>query len=131
MGGQKGSLCLGELKEAQEETMQKGRGAEVRAKALNFHLMLLPSIFRPALQINTYYALHWRTEKREAQQDEELSPKCSQGGARIKFIFSDSEDGAVNSGGCVPESGMSVAAPCRDPEQRGGGEQSSQLLPVW
>ena len=131
MGGQKGSLCLGELKEAQEETTQKGRGAEVRAKALNFHLMLLPSIFRPALQIDTYYALHWRTENREAQQDEEFSPKCSQGGARITFIFSDSEEGAVNSGGCVPESGVSAAAACREPEQRGGREQSSQPLTLW
>lgn len=117
-----GSLCLGELKEAQEETRQKGRGPEVRAKAPSFRLMLLPSIFRPALQIDTYYALHWRTEKREAKQEEELSPKCSQSGARIRFIFSDSGDGAVNSGDCVPESGVTVAAPCRDPEQRGGRE---------
>lgn len=39
-----------ELEEVLEEATQKAKGT-IRAKALNFHLRLFPSIFRRALQM--------------------------------------------------------------------------------
>ena len=49
MGGQKGSLCLGELKQAQEETTQRGRGnsvskdPELSLNAASLHLQPSPA----------------------------------------------------------------------------------------
>ena len=74
----------------------------IRAKALNFHLMLRPSIFRPALQI---YILcppfedekKWGSARGRTFSKIQLVPDR----ARVKPSSSDFRDGAVNSGGCL------------------------------